>query len=136
MNTVTLTDVKPREETVEQLIDHCSIQHEQTSVIESHIEDGFLENNGNTMEVSFDCPWCTYSVTEVYVLQFIEQVNGDIRCERGTAPTCVCDEFDETHSIFNEIKRRKDGVDTAVAIAECEHCAEKWKDVFKYETIR
>lgn len=136
MNTVTLTSVTPREETRTELIQHCAVDHEHSSITCDDIEDTVLENNGTTMEAQFMCPVCTYTVTEVYVLKYIQQVTGDIRYERGTTPTCDCETQHEEHAVVTEVTRKKENTGTAVAIATCNNCSEKWKDVFKYETLR
>lgn len=128
-----LSNVTPRDGTVESLRDHAALEHGREEI---DIEATVLNHKGNRLQATFGCPDCRYEITEVYLLRYVERQSDGARWARNETPECNCETAVEDGQSFNEVERKKRSSVTAVAVGECNWCGERFEDVFKFQTTQ
>lgn len=126
-----LHETQPRDKTVQDFTEHVRITHPTEDANNLNISSSVLHHSGNRLEVTFECPHCTYTITEVYTLRYV--TDGDNRYERNQVIECDCEECQSKGPLFTEVERKKIDSRTTIAVAECKYCGKNWRDVFKYQ---
>jgi len=136
MSQTDLDHVQPRDATIQTIKEHICVEHPDADPENLTIKPSILHHNGNTLDPEFTCPHCRYSITEVYLLRYIERLTDGTRITRNEAPTCSCDESTREGNHFIEDRRYKPASGTALATSHCNWCDTEYKDVYKFQTTR
>lgn len=136
MTDTELQHVTPRDSTQQSLEEHYAIEHGDPDSSDFDVEASILHHEGNTLEPMFECPECQYSVTEVYLLRYVERLSDGQRFSRGESSTCTCEKSLQEGTHFIEDRRYKSSGSTAVATSHCDWCDIQYKDVYKFQTTR
>lgn len=134
MTQTELHETQPRDKTVQDFTEHTRTTHPIKDTDNLEISSSILHHSGDKLEVTFECPHCTYTITEIYTLRYV--TDGDNQYERNQVIECDCEECQLNEPFFTEIRRKKVDSKTAIAVAKCKYCEKEWKDVFKYQLNR